>query len=188
MSWHRIPLAEVSASPWRNGGGVTRELLAWPGVQDWSWRLSVAEVASDGPFSRFDGVQRWFAVLGGAGVQLQLPEQTHTLTVDSAPLCFDGAVPVDCQLLDGATQDFNLMLRRDRASAHMQRLSGVTNVVLSAPKTIAIYAVNTGASVLFEHESITITPHSLVWRSLPAGAVLQVSSAHALWMEITPCA
>lgn len=188
MSWHLIHLAGVSASRWRNGGGVTRELLAWPGAQDWAWRLSVAEVASDGPFSRFDGVQRWFAVLDGAGVQLQLPDQTHVLTVDSAPLCFDGAVPVDCQLLDGATQDFNLMLRRDRASAHMQRLSGVTRFVTDVPKTIAIYAMGAGAGVLFGQETFAVPPHSLAWRSLPAGAALQVSAAHALWMEITPCA
>ena len=186
MSWHSIPLAEVSAIPWRNGGGVTRELLAWPGAQDWHWRLSVAQVASDGPFSRFDGVQRWFAVLGG-GVQLQLPDQTHVLTVDSAPLCFDGAVPVDCQLLDGATQDFNLMLRRDRASGQMQRLSGVTRLVIDVPKTIAIYAMDSAVNVLFEHETVAVPPHSLAWQMLPAGATLQVSADNALWMEITPC-
>ena len=188
MSWHIIPLAEVSASPWRNGGGVTRELLAWPDAQDWSWRLSVAEVARDGPFSRFDGVQRWFAVLGGAGVQLQMPDQTHVLTVDSAPLCFDGAVPVDCQLLDGATQDFNLMLRRDRASAQMQRLSGVTDFELDDPKTIAIYSIDTGVSVLFDQKIVDLPAHSLAWCTLPAGAQLQVTAANALWMEITPCA
>lgn len=188
MSWHVILLAEVSASPWRNGGGVTRELLAWPDAQNWHWRLSVAEVASNGSFSRFDGVQRWFAVLGGAGVQLQLPGQTHVLTVDSAPLCFDGAVPVDCQLLNGATQDFNLMLRRDRASATMQRLSGVSRFELSTPKTIALYTMNTRASVLFDQKEFDFPPHSLVWRTLPAGAALQVTAANALWMEITPCA
>lgn len=188
MTWRLIPLADVPASPWRNGGGVTRELLAWPSAQDWHWRLSVAEVARNGPFSRFDGVQRWFAVLGGAGVQLHLPDQTHTLTVDSAPLCFDGALPVDCQLLDGATQDFNLMLRRDRASGQMQRLSGVTQFLLDAPKTIAIYAIDTRASVLFGHESVTMSPHNLAWQTLPAGAVLQVTADNALWMEITPCA
>lgn len=188
MSWHIISLANVPASPWRNGGGVTRELLAWPAAQDWHWRLSVAEVASNGPFSRFDGVQRWFAVLGGAGVQLQLPEQTHELTVASAPLCFDGAVPVDCQLLDGTTQDFNLMLRRERANGQMQRLSGVTRFVMDVPKTIAIYAMDSAVDVLFEHETVAVSPHSLAWQTLPAGAALQVSADNALWMEITPCA
>ena len=73
MTWQLIRLSDAVASPWRNGGGVTRELAAWPaGSADWTWRISVAEVATSGPFSRFDGVQRWFAVLGGNGVSLQM--------------------------------------------------------------------------------------------------------------------
>jgi environmental stress-induced protein Ves len=53
MSWQIVPLEDVSPAPWRNGGGVTRELLAWPTPQDWDWRISVAEVEKNGPFSRF---------------------------------------------------------------------------------------------------------------------------------------
>jgi environmental stress-induced protein Ves len=41
--------------PWKNGGGVTRELLAWPGGGDWQVRISVAEIEADGPFSSFPG-------------------------------------------------------------------------------------------------------------------------------------
>ncbi|MDP3170391.1 MAG: HutD family protein, partial [Polaromonas sp.] len=47
-----IPLEDVAPTPWRNGGGVTRELIAWPTPQDWDWRISVAEIEKDGPFSR----------------------------------------------------------------------------------------------------------------------------------------
>lgn len=184
MSWHIVRLADVAATPWRNGGGVTRELVSWPNPDDWIWRMSVAEVAHSGPFSRFDGVQRWFAVLAGAGVRLSMGEHSHELTGRSAPLCFDGAVPVACQLLDGATQDFNLMVRSDLAAAQMRRVSGDIGCMLEAPKTIAVYAINTGASVQFEHDSVAIPAHSLAWRSLDAGAAVQVSAAHALWMEI----
>jgi hypothetical protein len=183
MNWQIVHLADSLPRPWRNGGGVTRELACWPNSDDWIWRMSVAEVAHSGPFSRFDGVQRWFAVLAGAGVRLSMGEHSHELTGSSAPLCFDGAVPVDCQLLDGATQDFNLMVRSDQA-AQMRRVSGDISCTLDAPKTIAIYAINTGAAVQFEHESVTIPAHSLAWRSLDAGATVQVSAADALWMEI----
>ena len=117
MVWHTVSLADVTATPWRNGGGVTRELLAWPPEGDWQWRMSVAEVEGSGPFSRFEGVQRWFAVLRGAGVALDIAGEQHTLTSASTPLAFDGAAPTDCQLLNGATQDFNLMLRTPRARA-----------------------------------------------------------------------
>src|SRR5512133_3890793 len=112
MTWQVVSLADAAPSPWRNGGGVTRELAAWPGAADWAWRISVAEVASDGPFSRFDGVQRWFAVLGGQGVRLKLPDAWRELTRASAPFQFEGELAIDCELLDGPTQDLNLMVRR----------------------------------------------------------------------------
>ncbi len=111
MSWNVVTLSDVAATPWRNGGGVTRELVAWPPQGEWQWRMSVAEVESSGPFSRFEGVQRWFAVLRGEGVALDIDGECHTLTPSSAPLSFDGATPTDCQLVNGATQDFNLMVR-----------------------------------------------------------------------------
>jgi environmental stress-induced protein Ves len=184
MSWHTVRLADVLPSPWRNGGGVTRELAAWPNAQDWIWRLSVAEVGRSGPFSRFEGVQRWFAVLGGAGVRLTLGEHTHELTGDSEPLCFDGASPVDCQLLEGATQDFNLMLRADRAAARMKRISGSGSVVLDVPKTVAVYATGEGTQVLCGRDSFEMAAHSLAWQTLPAGSAVQIESVEALWMEI----
>ena len=117
MSWSVVRLADVTATTWRNGGGVTRELVAWPPQDEWQWRMSVAEVERSGPFSRFEGVQRWFAVIRGAGVALDIAGEQHTLTTESTPLAFDGAAPTDCQLLNGSTQDFNLMVRRPGAWA-----------------------------------------------------------------------
>jgi environmental stress-induced protein Ves len=58
-----MALGHASEQTWRNGGGSTRELLAWPEATDWQARISVAEITRDGPFSAFAGVQRWFAVL-----------------------------------------------------------------------------------------------------------------------------
>jgi environmental stress-induced protein Ves len=117
MTWNLVSLADVAATPWRNGGGVTRELVAWPPEGEWQWRMSVAEVESSGPFSRFEGVQRWFAVLSGEGVALDIAGESHRLTGHSAPLAFDGSVSTDCQLLNGATEDFNLMVRGPGARA-----------------------------------------------------------------------
>ena len=30
MSWNLVRLADLAPQPWKNGGGTTRELLAWP--------------------------------------------------------------------------------------------------------------------------------------------------------------
>lgn len=102
---------DVPAQRWRNGGGLTRELLAWPAGAAWQVRVSVAEIEADGPFSVFPGVQRWFTVLQGAGVELSMGGQRHTVQRGDAPLCFSGDLPTACHLLDGPTRDLNLMLR-----------------------------------------------------------------------------
>lgn len=192
MSWQIVSLADVPPSRWKNGGGRTQELVAWPNTTDWRWRMSVAEVVQDGPFSHFDGVQRWFAVLSGQGVALAfgpragLPTPAHTqrLTPASAPLCFAGDLPVQCTLLDGPTQDFNLMLRPGSAHPAMMRLSGPYSSRLEATKIIAVYPINTGARVQFDHEVLNLNPDTLAWRSCPAGTALQVHAAHALWIEM----
>ena len=191
MSWHTVALADVAPSAWKNGAGLTRELLAWPMPHDWVFRLSVAEVQADGPFSRFDGVQRWFAVLAGAGVRLRLGaaerNDVHTLTPASNPFCFDGALRVDCTLIDGATQDFNLMLRSDLARAHMQRVTGRLQSTNTAARTVAIWSGDAGAEIWLGQDCTTLCAHTLAWQELPAGAAVEVIAAHALLMEIHPC-
>lgn len=104
-------LADVVATPWKNGGGLTRELLCWPSAESWQLRISVAEVARGGAFSAYPGVMRWFCVLQGAGVRLRMPGASGELrlTPASPPLVFDGTLAPDCSLVDGPTLDLNLM-------------------------------------------------------------------------------
>ena len=57
-STRRVLLSDVKASPWKNGGGVTREIAKGAAAgpdDDWGWRISIAEVERDGPFSTFPG-------------------------------------------------------------------------------------------------------------------------------------
>ena len=112
-----VQLADCPFVPWRNGGGRTRELLMWPGANGWLLRVSVAEIEADGPFSRFPGIDRWFAVLGGAGVVLTLPQGEVTLRPGSAAVAFAGETAPACRLIDGPTRDLNLMWRRGGRTA-----------------------------------------------------------------------
>lgn len=184
MNWNLIRLDDVKPVPWRNGGGVTRELLAWPGAADWRVRMSVAEVAQDGPFSRFDGVQRWFAVLAGAGVRLRLEDASHELTVRSPPFEFDGGAATDCMLIAGATQDFNLMLRG--SVGRMTRVRGAHAAGCRAGALVALYAGRSGAAAVAGEETSEIAPQTLAWRILEADMAPRVQSQDALWMEIEP--
>ncbi len=120
-----VRAAEVATKAWRNGGGRTRELLTWPAGPDWSFRLSLADIAADGPFSAFPGVQRWFAVIEGAGVILTLADGERRVTPRSEPLCFDGAEAPECRLVEGATRDLNLMLRGGARGCLRRASSGV---------------------------------------------------------------
>lgn len=115
-----VHLNDVTPQRWRNGGGVTRELVAWPDAPNWLMRLSVADIERDGPFSAFPGIKRWFAVLHGSGVRLGA--ETSVLGVGDTPFQFDGALAPDCALIDGPTRDLNLMIQRDRATGWMHRV------------------------------------------------------------------
>jgi environmental stress-induced protein Ves len=124
------------AAPWKNGGGVTREIAAYPvgaGLDTFVWRASVADVDRPGPFSRFPGVVRTLVLLDGEG--MRLIEQgngegggarTHALTRPFDIVRFDGEAALDAELVRGATRDFNLMVRRGQASATLEVWSGAS--------------------------------------------------------------
>jgi environmental stress-induced protein Ves len=105
-----VTVDSTPATPWRNGGGVTRELLASPGPVDWRLRISVADIAADGPFSAYPDVRRWFTLLSGEGVFLDFADQSLTLRPGDTPLAFDGAAAPGCRLTGGPVRDLNLMV------------------------------------------------------------------------------
>jgi environmental stress-induced protein Ves len=127
MSLHRFDVQDFPATPWKNGGGVTREIVCQPpgaGMADFDWRVSIAHIASDGPFSAFPGVDRVITLLSGAGVHLQSDDGQvdHRLDVPLAPFAFAGEAPIHARLLAGDCHDFNVMTRRSACSASLQVL------------------------------------------------------------------
>ncbi len=121
------------AAPWKNGGGVTREIAAYPvgaSLETFVWRVSVADVEQAGPFSRFSGVERTLVLLGGAGMRLVDRSggdgPAHLLTEPLDVARFDGDTALDAELLHGATRDFNLMVRRGRARATLEVWRGAS--------------------------------------------------------------
>ena len=183
MNWQVVQLKDVTPTPWRNGGGTTRELLAWPNAQRWQWRVSVADVVQSGAFSSFVGVKRWFAVLEGDGVCLTVQSDKHTLLKDSIPLAFDGAAQTHCELIGGATQDFNLMVQAAGA-ARMWRVHDDFEIITNAPKTVAVYAHNTQAIVQIGNKKQVLLPRSFGWATVDADTAIRVDGRDALLMEI----
>ena len=183
MTWQTVSLDEVKPTPWRNGGGTTRELLAWPQVKDWQWRASVAEVVQSGPFSSFADVKRWFAVLEGDGVCLTVDGALHNLSQRDQPLMFDGAAQTTCKLQGGATQDFNLMVQGGTL-ARMLRVNGSFKMRANATKIIAAYAHKNWATVQIGNEDHELLPFSFGWELVDANVGVQVRSTDVLLMEI----
>jgi environmental stress-induced protein Ves len=111
--------------PWKNGGGVTREIAVYvDGTEyaDFLWRVSIATVDRDGPFSRFEGIDRTIAVLQGAGMILKSDDDEARLTPESQPFAFRGETPIDASVIDGETTDLNAMTRRGYFNHFMERL------------------------------------------------------------------
>ena len=133
--------------PWKNGGGVTTEIAIHPdgaALDAFDWRLSMAQVAADGPFSIFPGIDRVLAVLDGEGLSLAIAgAEAIDLTQASNPLAFAADVPVHGTLAGGPVTDLNLMVRRGTTHS-MRRL-----VVEPGRSTLALDSTWT---ILFSHD------------------------------------
>lgn len=135
--------ADRIATPWKNGGGVTREVAAFPpgaGMDDFGWRISLADVAADGPFSAFPGVDRVLTVIAGAGLVLDVEGQVVTLDAAAPPLAFAGEAKVAARLTGGPIRDLNLMVRRGgwRAQARRMTVADAAEVVTRANVTLVL--------------------------------------------------
>lgn len=184
MKWNLVALDAVPPQPWRNGRGLTRELLAWPQPASWRVRMSVADIAASAHFSRFDGIERWFAVVEGDAVVLHSQGSERLLTHADPPLRFDGSVPMYCTLFDGSTRDFNLMA--PPGSAQMSRVRGRRSVHAHAGQLLAVYCHHDPALVELAGSRLDVPPRHLAWLQLEQPAAGTLACDHGLWMEVAP--
>ena len=106
---------EYRRTRWKNGGGETSEIAVFPaaaGLDEFAWRVSIADVERDGPFSAFTGVDRSIVLLAGNGLRLTGNGRSLDVCVPFEPVDFAGDVAMHGALLGGPSRDFNLMVRR----------------------------------------------------------------------------
>ena len=128
-----IPANEYQRVRWKNGLGWTREIVRVPDVDDWDWRLSIAEIERDADFSAFPGIDRELVLLSGNGLRIVFDDgETQTLLPPHDQLRFAGERGARGELVDGTTHDFNLMWRRDRLDAQLWRRPLVGPMLLFA--------------------------------------------------------
>ena len=167
MDWHRFDGSTLPATPWKNGGGVTHEVARHPanaGLDLFDWRVSIARIASDGPFSAFAGVDRVITLLDGGGVHLtsDVGGIDHRLDCALQPFAFPGDVSIQARLLAGESNDFNVMTRRAACRAHVEVLRSAHP--LSAPQGLLFSAGGQWRVQVAGHAPELLEPqHGLWW-------------------------
>ena len=113
--------ADYQRMRWKNGGGWTTQLAAFPPEgESFDWRVSIAEIESDGAFSAFPGCDRHIALLEGIGMELRFDgAETQRLEQRLRFVPFAGEAAVFGKLLAGPVHDFNVITRRDRCRAEI---------------------------------------------------------------------
>lgn len=129
-------LHQLAAEPWKNGGGVTRTLAQ--GGHDAAgvagWRVSLADIVQNGPYSSFAGQTRHSLILGGQGVDLN-DAQTRLALRPQQPVTYAGEPMWQATLVDGAVRALNVMIDRSRFAAS---IDAITEERLAAPAQVRI--------------------------------------------------
>ena len=137
---------DYQSMPWKNGGGTTTEI--WKALSpsgEMLWRLSIADVASDGPFSAFPGIDRSIMVIEGKGMELSIAGRgTQRLDRLFEPFAFSGDAKTDCKLISGPIRDFNLMVARSYGSSALKVLQLAAAEIAPLAENIAAIHVLRG--------------------------------------------
>ena len=179
MICERIDLRLIAPQPWKNGAGLTREIAVAPRGADhaaFDWRISLAEVGSDAPFSAFPGIDRCITLLRGAGMRLASVDGSvdHRLDQPLMPFRFSGDLALSATLLGGACSDFNVMTRRGAWRAEVSVVRAACELetadVLLLLAIAGSWQVDAGA-----------TDHDAAWCLGPDEALLWRADCSALW-------
>ena len=165
-----IPYASLEPTPWKNGGGTTTEIAISPavaGLDNFDWRISLATVAADGPFSFFSGIDRTLALVDGPGMLLEIDgDQRFVLGEDDPVFEFAGEsrVMATLALAGNPTTDFNVMTRRSRCTHRLGRrtLSGISGFAPRGDYTVLFLAEGDSLAVSSDAERIGLVRYDAV--------------------------
>lgn len=148
-----IRFAELRSEPWRNGGGVTRELASHPqaaSAQDgaWDWRVSIAELTKAGDFSPFPGMERVLTVVEGELLLLTVDGAEHPLE-KYRPFRFSGEAAAHGALPTGDVRNLNVITRTDS-------FKGFTSIIELSKKRA--HPVFEGQLAVLLQGSATVSP------------------------------
>lgn len=178
-----IRAADLVAKPWKNGGGVTYDVAVFPEgatLDGFDWRISMAKVETDGPFSAFPGIDRTLTIIEGGGMVLDVDGAEASLA-PGEPFVFSGDAKVDARLAAGGILDLNIMTRRGRFTHTVQRVSGGMDIPASG--ALRFIMAMAPAEIRAGGVSVAAGPRDCVALGPEAGTF---SGGPALLVEMTP--
>jgi len=184
----------LPATPWKNGGGTTQEIVCWPpgaALDDFGWRVSIATIAAAGPFSQFAGIDRSIMLLDGDGVRLRSDDGRidHCLDAPHRPFAFSGDAAIDCALLGGASSDFNVMARRGQWRAELRVIDGASSISSALHGVLLSlrgdWRLNADGLACREGEGLCWTDAVHAWQVEPAGANARLAVVRLTRLETT---
>lgn len=194
-AWRKITADEVRVVPWKNGGGLTTEIAIGPprlGDHDWSWRVSIADVPSTGPFSRFPGIDRSIAVIEGGGMDLRFADGRVVPLELNRPVDFDGGVPVDGILRTDPIRDFNVMADRRYFRPRLEIVAGLSEIQRAVPGgSVLLVHILDGAGTVTARDGGAVAirkDESVIWQGKNEVSVSVESGARAAIVVLTEVA
>ena len=130
--------------PWKNGQGFTLEVARshGEGLENFDWRISIADVKTAGQFSYFQNKQRILGVLEGKGLKLQIDQKKIVTLKQNQFFAFHGESEVHTELLNGEIRDFNLIYNPQKIAVRLQWINTLQiSSVFSDAKRIFIFNV-----------------------------------------------
>jgi environmental stress-induced protein Ves len=178
-----IEPANFIAMPWRNGLGTTIELLKQdlPDGDGFAWRLSMADVTTNGAFSNFSGYQRTLLLLEGNGLTLACDGANHRLEKPLQSASFSGDEQTFATLHDGPVKDFNVMVQRQICRAWVSSAHHPEESTLDVDGDILlVYAVDGELNLNGPEISAPVIPpgHLCVVRDPASGSLLCRGASH----------
>lgn len=156
-----VRASDCRTTPWKNGGGSTTEIAIEPSgaaLDHFDWRVSMARVASDGPFSEFADIDRTLAVVKGDGLSLTIGDAAPVmLERNSEPIRFAGDTPTSARLLAGEIIDLNVMTRRGRFEHRLQRIRAPAHCAFDGHDKALAVACSGNVELTLQEGSFTLS-------------------------------
>lgn len=168
--------------PWPNGRGVTTELFVHPQGTSVAnntavWRVSMAGVSSDGPFSSLPEYQRAITIAEGMGFRLKGYPGTDIDVTPGVVHCFSGAEDIKCALIGGECTDLNLFFKPEACEGSLELFSGYKELFPKRGETTIIICLKGKGNVSYSGKRKMLSnPKEAVLFSNPNGGTLLVNT------------